>query len=629
MRNSGSRVALDHRHRVGDDVEVAQPEKVHLEQTEVLDAVHLVLRHDRRVGGLLARFGLALDGDVVGDRILGDHHGRGMDPVGALEPFEAPGDVDDPLQIGIGVVHRPQVGRRLVAIGVLRVLLEAVLERRVTAHHHRRHRLGQLVADAVRVAEDAGRVAHGVAGLDRAERDDLGDVIAPVALGGVADHLVAVSRVEVHVDVGHRHAARVEEAFEQQVVTHRVEVGDPQRIGDRTAGRRPATRADADAAVLGVLDQVPRDQEVRREPHVADDLELVAEPLGHVRRQFVAPALCGTPPGEVGEVRGVVGETGRQREVRQQRFAELDLEFGPFGDPQRVVARRRDLPEQVTHLGGRLQVVLGALELEALGVRQQSPRLHAQQRVVGLVVVLVRVVAVVRREERGADLLGDLDQFRVRVALGLQTVVLEFDEQIVAPEDVLQPGRLGQRTLLVAVHERLQHVATEAAGGGDEAVGVLLEQLPVHPGLVVVALHEGEARELDEVLVTGLVLGQQRQVVVELLAALGVAPRVVDPAAAGRSLTAVVVGHVGLGADDRLDPLLVALAVEVERAVHVAVIGDADRRLAVADGFGDELVEPSRAVEHRELGVDVEVGEGIGHGLLTVGWVAGWVVGGR
>ena len=223
-----------------------------------------------------------------------------------------------------------------------------------------------------------------------------------------------------------------------------------------------------------------------------------------------------------------------QREVRQQRLAELDLEFGPFGDPQRVVARRRDLPEQVAHLGGRLQVVLGALELEALRVGQQRAGLHAQERVVGLVVVLVRVVAVVGGEERGADLLGDLDQLRVRVALGLQTVVLQFDEQVVAAEDVLQPGGLGERTLVVAVEQRLQHVAAEAAGGGDQPVGVLLEQLPVHPGLVVVALHEGEAGQLDQVLVAGLVLGQQREVVVELLAALGVATGVVDPAPAGR-----------------------------------------------------------------------------------------------
>ena len=488
------------------------------------------------VGRVLARLRLALDRDVVGDRILGDHHGRGVDAVGALQTLEAPGDVDDPLEVGVGVVHRPQVGGRLVAVGVLRALLEAVLERRVAPHHHRRHRLGQLVADAVRIAEDAGRVAHGVAGLDRAERDDLGDVVAPVALGRVADHLVAVPRVEVHVDVGHRDAARVQEAFEQQVVADRVEIGDPQRVGDRTPGGRATAGADADAAVLGVLDQVPRDQEVRREPHVADDLELVGEPLGHVGRQFVAPALRGALPGEMGEVRGVVREARRQREVRQQRLAELDLELGPLGDPQRVVARRRDLAEEVPHLGGRLQVVLGALELEALRIGQQRTGLHAQQRVVRLVVVLVGVVAVVGGEQRRTDLLGDLDQLRVRLALGRQAVVLQFDEQVVAPEDVLQPAALASAPLSSPLSSDLQHVPTEAPGGGDQALGVLLEQLPVDAGLVVVALHEGEARQLDEVLVAGLVLGQQREVVVELRAALGVAAGVVDATASGGTL---------------------------------------------------------------------------------------------
>ena len=167
---------------------------------------------------VLAGLGLALHRQVLGQRLLGDHHGGGVDAVGALQALEALGDVDDLLDVGVGVVHRPQLGRRLVAVGVLRVLLEAVLERRVAAHHQRRHRLGDAVADGVREAEHAGRVAHRVAGLDRAERDDLGDVVAAVALGGVADHLVPVAGVEVHVDVGHRDAARVEEALEQQVV---------------------------------------------------------------------------------------------------------------------------------------------------------------------------------------------------------------------------------------------------------------------------------------------------------------------------------------------------------------------------------------------------------------------------
>ena len=49
--------------------------------------------------------------------------------------------------------------------------------------------------------------------------------------------------------------------------------------------------------------------------------------------------------------------------------------------------------------------------------------------------------------------------------------------------------------------------------------------------------------------------------------------------------------------------------VEVEDPVHVAVVGDAERRLAVGDRRRDQVVDPGRAVEHRELGVGVQVGE--------------------
>ena len=133
-------------------------------------------------------------------------------------------------------------------------------------------------------------------------------------------------------------------------------------------------------------------------------------------------------------------------------------------------------------------------------------------------------------------LAGDLDELRVGLALGGEPVVLQLDEQVVLAEDLLQPAGLGERALLVALQQRLQDVAAEAAGGGDEPVVVLLEQLPVDLRLVVVALEEGEAGQLDEVAVALVGLGEQGQVVVELLAALGVAARVVDPATPGRAL---------------------------------------------------------------------------------------------
>ncbi len=258
----------------------------------------------------------------------------------------------------------------------------------------------------------------------------------------------------------------------------------------------------------------------------------------------------------------------------------------------------------------------------------------AEQGVVRLGVVAVDVVAVVGGEQRRLDLLGQGGEAGVRPRLGRDAVVLDLDEEVVAAEDVLEAAGQLHRVveplvlaemvdlLLVGVHDRLghhglEHVAAQAPGGGDEALAVLLEQLPVDLGLAVVALHEGARRQLDQVAVADLVLGEEREVVPRLLAALALAAGVVHLAPGRDALGAVVVGHVGLGAEDRFDPPVLAGPVEVEDPVHVAVVGDAEGGLAVGRRGGDQLVEASRPVEHGVLGVDVQVGEGVSHRHLS------------
>ena len=224
--------------------------------------------------------------------------------------------------------------------------------------------------------------------------------------------------------------------------------------------------------------------------------------------------------------------------VGQLDLAELDVDVGPLGDPQRVVARLGMVAEQVAHLVGGLEVVLLALELEALGVRQHRAGLHAQQGVVGLVVLAVGVVRVVGGEQRGADATGELDQLRIGPSLLGHPVVLQLDEQVVAAEDVLQPGGLLGGAGDVAAQQRLEDVTAETPGRGDDALGVVGEQLPVEARLVVVALEERPRSQLDEVAVAGVRLGEQGQVVVQLVAGIGVAARVVGaapPAPAARS----------------------------------------------------------------------------------------------
>jgi hypothetical protein len=97
--------------------------------------------------------------------------------------------------------------------------------------------------------------------------------------------------------------------------------------------------------------------------------------------------------------------------------------------------------------------VLVTLEVEPVGIAHERTGLDAQQRVVGQVVLAVGVVAVVRGHERRTDPLGDLDQLRVGVALRRQAVVLQFDEQVVAAEDVLETACLLERAGLVALHQ--------------------------------------------------------------------------------------------------------------------------------------------------------------------------------
>ena len=153
------------------------------------------------------------------------------------------------------------------------------------------------------------------------------------------------------------------------------------------------------------------------------------------------------------------------------------------------------------------------------------------------------------------------------------------------------------------------HHAAQAAGCRDETVVIALQQLPVDARLVVVTLEVGGRRELDEVPVALCGLSEDGQVVVELLASLPLAARVVDAAPPYRALVTGLRCHVGLGADDRRDAALAALFVEVEDAVHVAVIGDRQSGLAIGHRSGNQISDPRRPVEHRVLGVRVQVDE--------------------
>ena len=241
-------------------------------------------------------------------------------------------------------------------------------------------------------------------------------------------------------------------------------------------------------------------------------------------------------------------------------------------------------------------------------------------------VVLVGVVAVVGGQQRRPQLLGQTNQVRIGPPLGTDAVVLNLDEEVVTPKDVLHPAGdgqgvvetllLGERVLpaLVGVHDRgghqgLQHLTAQTAAGDDHTLAVGLKQLPVHPGLLVVALEIRPTGQLDEVAVALVGFRQGSEVVVLLSPPFGLAAGVILAATAGKPLGAVFKGLVKLDADDWLHASLACRLVHLQHAIHVSVIGDSHRWLAVGRRSLHHITHPRCTVEHGVLGMQMQVDE--------------------
>ena len=248
------------------------------------------------------------------------------------------------LEIGNDALRFP--GRFLAAP-------ERIVETQVQRPHG--NQLGDLVDLSVGHAEHAPGIAQHGLGRHGAEGDDLADVIAPVLGGDVLDHLIALVHAEVDVEIGHRHAFRIEEPLEQQAIAQGIDVGDAQRPGHHRARARAASGTYRDVVVLGPVDEVGNDQEVAGEAHLHDHVDFDFKTLAVV---LGAEAGGGCLPGQArGEAAACLLadprcqiEPFRHREIRQVVRAELELQGAALGQLDGVLDGLRQVRKQLRHL---------------------------------------------------------------------------------------------------------------------------------------------------------------------------------------------------------------------------------------------------------------------------------------
>ncbi len=224
------------------------------------------------------------------------------------------------------------------------------------------------------------------------------------------------------------------------------------------------------------------------------------------------------------------------------------------------------------------------------------------------------VVAVIGGQRRNVQRAADLQQPVADPLLDGQAVVHQLQEVVVGAED-LPPLRRGlQRLALLTEPQPGLHLPGRATGGGDNACGVLGDQLGVHPRpLAQLAFEGSQRRQLEQVAQAGGVLGHHGQVRVGAAAGHVVA---LLPRIAPQDATALETRSgrdVGLDADDRFDTRRGGPVVKLAGAEHVAVVGHPDRGHLQPLRLGEHRRDLRGTVQHRILGVVMQVHERLTH----------------
>src|SRR5262249_39066829 len=136
-----------------------------------------------------------------------------------------------------------------------------------------------------RHAHHATDVAKRRTRLQFSVRDNLRHRSRAILLRDVLDHATAILLTEIDVKVRHADTFRIQEALENQIVRHGIEIGDPETVSDDRARAGSPTRTHGNSVLLRPADEVLDDEEVTVEAHAIDDVEFELQTI--VIRRFL------------------------------------------------------------------------------------------------------------------------------------------------------------------------------------------------------------------------------------------------------------------------------------------------------------------------------------------------------
>ncbi len=199
---------------------------------------------------------------------------------------------------------------------------------------------------------------------------------------------------------------------------------------------------------------------------------------------------------------------GADGEARQDGFSRHRPERAALGDLDGGRQRLGNVGEQHRHLGAGLEAVIWR-QLVAVGLGDQPAAGDAEQRIMGLVVVIAGEIRLVGRNQRQALCIGEIDQAGLDAALAVHAVALQLDIEAIA-EQLCQLLAARRRKLGIAGAERHRDRPIRAAGQRDDVFGFAIEPVELDVRrLMHRRLEEGARIEPHQAAVAALARGEQ------------------------------------------------------------------------------------------------------------------------
>ena len=157
------------------------------------------------------------------------------------------------------------------------------------------HLLGACVIER-RQARHARCIAQGRRWAESGEVHNASNTILAILLNQVVDDLCAACAHKVQVSVRQVNTVWIDKALKQQVEPNRINVCDVHEVRNQRTTDRTAAWADHDAVIFGPLDDLLHQQEVARESHLLDNVQLERKAISvdhHIcRRWDMTPKLA-------------------------------------------------------------------------------------------------------------------------------------------------------------------------------------------------------------------------------------------------------------------------------------------------------------------------------------------------